>query len=213
MPKKKTAKDVAKKNVLSGVEKQALFNNAKKIKQSLQKEIKRYQNAKVNGKTAEYYQRAIEMAKEDVKKYSQRAVRARLGKDSAVNEKLIAEAAFLKSFGGGNVATNVARRLLQQKSDEMVSEKLSTAGARFYGGLVGIWYDEDASDEQKSADYSQRNKKIVQAFGKKNLLQVIEQIEDDLHINLAEELSKPEKYAEIVNQINAYVKERGLDEE
>ena len=212
--KQETSKDVAKKNILSATDKAKILKDAKKIRERLIKEQKRYKRAKVKGETKRFYDRAAELVGAEAKKYTQRTIRSRMGKDAAITEELLAEAVFLKSFAKGSMATNVARRILTTRAEEKGKEIRATsqAGARFYGGLISLWHDPSASEEERKKAYRERDRKIIQAFGKRNLLQVMEHIEKELNINLIDMLQDPEKYAEAVNAIQSYIREKGLDE-
>lgn len=202
MPNDKKRSDDSKQKTLSGVQKQKVLNDAKRIRESLLKEAKKYDNAKVSGRSKAFYERASELVKKEASRYTQKSVRSQLGKDASVSEKMAAEADFLKTFGRGSTATNVARRILSTRTEEGQSlRQTSQAGARFYGGLVSVW---------EGVGYENRDEAIVQAFGKRNLLQVMEELENNLGVDLLNMLSDPDRYMEAVNMIQSYVSERGL---
>lgn len=198
---------------LSKQEKQEILGKAKDVRKALVNEARDYKakakelESKKSAKstrTAEYFRRAANMLDERAKKYTQRAVTEMFGKNSAITEEIALEAIMLKQLSKGSQAGAVARRILQQKQDETVKSD-SYVSARFYGGLVSIWYDETLSEEEQRKAYYHRDKKINQFFKKRNLLEVMQMLEEKLGIDFLEALSEPYKYQEMVAAINAYV--------
>ena len=188
---------------LSKQDKQKILKDAKRLRGNLVKEAQKYQKAKVTGRTKEFYNRAAQLVKEEAKQYTQKSIQAQLKKDDVSATELKGKLNLEKSFGKGSTATNVARRILTTRSGNETSQ----AGARFYGGLVSIW-NVGETETQRSKAYSMRDKLIMDAFGKKNLLEVMEHIEDELNINLIDMLNDPAKYDEAVNAIQSYVAEK-----
>ncbi len=204
---KKKLKKVAKKQVLSKVQKEKILKDAKGVREKLDKEAKKYKTLakKQSEQTARFYDRAAQIVKEQAREYTQKVIRSQFGKDVDINARVLAEAQFLKSFSKGNIATNVARRILSTRDSE--GEHVTQSGARFYAGLKDIWYEPGLTPEEKSEAYKMRDKKIMQAFGKKNLLEVMELLEEKLNMNLIEMLQSPEDYEKAKLAIANYVAE------
>lgn len=196
---------------LSSSQKKKILEDAKEIRSALKAEADRYAAAakKQTGRTRDFYQRAKELVRQEMGEYTQKAVRARMGSDNDLTSEMVFESAFIQGMKGGSTATNVARRVLTTYSDIKGRKVTSSsqAGARFYGGLIDVWYDPSADAAAQSADYAARDKRIMKAFGKRNLLQVVEMLEDRLGIDLLNMLEDPAKYQEAIEAIQAYVAE------
>lgn len=192
---------VKKKTVRKLTERAKALRAAKDIRQRMLKEARKYERAKVKGRTKEFYKRAAEILRQEASGYTQAAVKVALRKGETSYQELSTKEIFQKTFSRGKWAENVARRILSTREGE---PQTTQAGARFYAGLISIW-DTGGTEAERSKAYKMRDQRILDAFGAKNLLQVMERIESELGINLMDMLQNPEKYDEAVNAIQAYV--------
>lgn len=151
-------------------------DTARVIRKRFEDEAKRYerQAAKAGKAEARYLNQAAEAARANAEKYKVANLREKFGKGDAGTFKIME---YLETVGRRESERGMYRNLRSQNAREQrLAERVlsGSAGSSFYAGTVQIW-------RGKTGD--ERNQAILEFFGKENLWQVLQHLEQQLGVN------------------------------
>lgn len=153
-------------------------DTARVIRKRFEDEAKRYERqAKAKGTTAaerRYLNQAAAAAREQAEQYKVANLRSKFGKGQQGTARIMD---YLDTVGRRESEKSMYKNLRTQNAREQrMAERIlsGSGGSAFYAGTVQIWRGKTGKE---------RNEAILEFFGKKNLWEVLQYLEEDLNMD------------------------------